>query len=261
MRVVAHPVTALLLSVGGFAALYLTPLYAGSARQPALHQLVHLHFLLAGYLFVWVVAGPDPAPRRPSVPARLVVLGVAVAGHAVLSQLLYAGAYVRVDVPLEQRLGGATLMYYGGDIAELLVAVALVLTWKRGRSGQRLRAVRRAPHDRLPVGPEHLVEPELPTRVDGALLAGGPGVVDQPGATVLLDHRRVSGSRRAAGRAQDRVLRRLAARTGGRVTDRVPLRVGLLVVGVGRVEQEQPLRPAPEERPLDDRALPRRRSA
>lgn len=46
------------------------------------------HVFTAGYLFAWVIAGPDPAPRRPSVPARLVVLGVAVAGHAVLSQLL-----------------------------------------------------------------------------------------------------------------------------------------------------------------------------
>ncbi|MEV5893244.1 DUF2243 domain-containing protein [Nonomuraea fuscirosea] len=36
-------------------------------------------------------AGPDPAPRRPSVPTRLVVLGVAVAVHAGLSQLMYAG--------------------------------------------------------------------------------------------------------------------------------------------------------------------------
>jgi len=133
LRPVAHPVTALLLTVGGFAALYATPLYTVVAGRPALHNLMTAHFVLAGCLFVWVIAGPDPAPRRPSVPARLVVLGVAVAAHAIVSQLLYAGVIAPVDVATAQRQGAATLMYYGGDIAELLVAAALVSGWRPAR--------------------------------------------------------------------------------------------------------------------------------
>nr|BFE79121.1 hypothetical protein GCM10020093_017220 [Planobispora longispora] len=78
-RLLAHPVTALLLTLGGLAALYCTPLYGLAAATPWIHHLVHAHFLLSGYLFAWAIAGPDPAPHRPSVPARLVVLGVAVA--------------------------------------------------------------------------------------------------------------------------------------------------------------------------------------
>jgi putative membrane protein len=84
------------------AVLYFPPLYTATTTGPVLHHLVPAHFLAAGYLFAWVIAGPDPAPRRPSVPARLVVLGVAIAGHAVLSQLLYAGAFVQVSVPTDQ---------------------------------------------------------------------------------------------------------------------------------------------------------------
>lgn len=133
LRPVAHPVTALVLSVGGFAALYVTPLYTVTADRPALHTLMTVHFLLAGCLFAWVIAGPDPAPRRPSVPARLVVLGIAVAAHAILSQLLYAGVMAPTEIPTPQRQGGATLMYYGGDITELLVAAALVATWRPTR--------------------------------------------------------------------------------------------------------------------------------
>ena len=102
--------------------------------NPVLYHLVHAHFLAAGYLFAWVIASPDPAPRRPSVPARLVVLGVAIAGHAVLSQLLYAGAFVQVPVPADQFRGAGELMYYGGDIAELLLALALVTTWRLHRT-------------------------------------------------------------------------------------------------------------------------------
>ena len=136
VHLVANAVSASALNLGGLAVLYLTPLYAATTRSPVLQHLVHMHFLAAGYLFAWVIAGPDPAPRRPSVPARLVVLGVAIAAHATLSQLMYAGALVDIPVPPDERRGGAALMYYGGDIAELMLAFALIATW-RGRPAHR----------------------------------------------------------------------------------------------------------------------------
>lgn len=123
----------------GDSVLYFTPLYAATTVHPVLHHLVHVHFLAARYLFAWVVAGPDPAPRRPSVPARLVVLGVAITGHAVLAQLLYAGVFVQVPEPVAQVRAGADLMYYAGDIAELLLALALVSTWRPRRKPARSR--------------------------------------------------------------------------------------------------------------------------
>ncbi|MEU4626458.1 cytochrome c oxidase assembly protein [Actinoplanes sp. NPDC023801] len=135
VHAVANPVVALTLNLGGIAVLYLTPLYAATVRDPALHLLVHVHFLLAGYLFAWVVAGPDPAPRRPAVPVRLVILGVAIAFHAIFSQLMFAGLFVDLPVPRAEREGGAELMYYGGDIAELLLAAALVTRWRPRRQG------------------------------------------------------------------------------------------------------------------------------
>ncbi|TDD55331.1 cytochrome c oxidase assembly protein [Nonomuraea terrae] len=134
LHVLANPVTALVLSVGGMVVLYCTPLYRHTAGNAWLHEAVHAHFLLSGCLFAWVIAGPDPAPRRPSVPARLVVLGVAIAVHAVLSQLMYAGLLVDLPVPDEQRRGAAEIMYYGGDLAELLLAVALATGWRPRRA-------------------------------------------------------------------------------------------------------------------------------
>jgi putative membrane protein len=139
IRLLAHPVTALGLTVGGLVVVYFTPLYSRTTTDPVAHHLVHLHFLLSGYLFAWVIAGPDPAPRRPSVPLRLVVLGVAVAAHAVVSQLMYAGAGVNIPVPPPDRRDGATIMYYGGDAAELLLALALVTTWRPRRPDRRQR--------------------------------------------------------------------------------------------------------------------------
>lgn len=137
---IAHPVVALTLNVGGMGALYFSPLYEVMLESPAVHLLVHVHFLAAGCLFAWVIAGPDPGPRRPSVPARLVVLGVAITVHATLSQLLYAGLFVSLPVSSQELRGGAELMYYGGDIAELLLAFALVSAWKPRRSAAATRA-------------------------------------------------------------------------------------------------------------------------
>jgi putative membrane protein len=137
VHILAHPVTALVLSTRGMAVLYYTPLYRHTTTNGWLHAAVHLHFLLSGCLFAWVIAGPDPAPRRPPVPARLVVLGGAIAVHAGLSQLMYAGIAVDLPVPGDQRRGAAEIMYYGGDLAELLLALALVLGWKPARSTRR----------------------------------------------------------------------------------------------------------------------------
>ncbi|MGP4104583.1 cytochrome c oxidase assembly protein [Nonomuraea sp. KM90] len=137
VHAVANPVTALVLSAGGMVVLYGTPLYRHTTANGWLHLAVHAHFLLSGYLFAWVIAGPDPAPRRPPVPARLVVLGVAIAVHAGLSQLMYAGIGVDLPVPEEQRRGAAEIMYYGGDLAELLLGVALTLGWKPARNVRR----------------------------------------------------------------------------------------------------------------------------
>lgn len=131
LRLVANPVAALILDLGGMAVLYFTPLYRAMTASPALHHLVHLHFLAAGCLYAWVIAGPDPAPHRLPVAARLVVLGAAVIIHSVLSQLLYAGFGVAVPAPAEQLQQSAELMYYGGDIAEMLLAFALVTSWPR----------------------------------------------------------------------------------------------------------------------------------
>jgi putative membrane protein len=136
MHLLAHPITALLLSSGGLAALYLTPLYAATTTSEPLHALVHVHLVASGYLFAWAIAGPDPSPGRATVRTRLVVLGVAVAVHAVVAQLLYAGLLVQVHEPVAEMQAAGNLMYFGGDVAELLLAVALLLAWKprRGRS-------------------------------------------------------------------------------------------------------------------------------
>jgi putative membrane protein len=132
VQVVSHPVTALVLSAGGTVLVYATPLYAASTENEALHVLIHAHFFLAGCLFARAVAGPDPDPHRAPVLVRLVVLGVGIVVHASLAQVMYAGLLDLPGDPSQVR-GGAELMYYGGDIGELLLALAVLTTWRPAR--------------------------------------------------------------------------------------------------------------------------------
>lgn len=130
----SHPAVGILANLGGLGLLYFTPLFTMMERHPGIHHLVHLHFFLAGCLFTYAIGGPDPGPHRPSVPSRLVFLGIAIAGHAVLAQLLYGGFGVRLgELAPDERRAGADLMYYGGDVAELLLAVVLLSTWRPRR--------------------------------------------------------------------------------------------------------------------------------
>jgi putative membrane protein len=148
LGVLTNPWVALVPSAGGLVVLYFTPLYAASTTDETLHRLVHLHLLASGCLFAWAVAGPDPSPHRASVRTRLVVLGVSIAVHSSVAQLVYAGILVRVREPVVEMQSAGSLMYFGGDIAELLLALALLVTWRpvpRSASRSVSRAVSEGP--------------------------------------------------------------------------------------------------------------------
>lgn len=136
-RTLAHPITGLILSVGGLSVVLLTPLYAAG---PVVAQAVQVHYLAAGCLLTWSLVGLDPSPHRARMPMRVGVLVAAAAGHAVLAKHLYAeagpmAAKLATGAPVLE--SAAMLMYYGADLAELLLAVVLFSSWY-ARRGRRL---------------------------------------------------------------------------------------------------------------------------
>ncbi|WP_128253127.1 cytochrome c oxidase assembly protein [Falsirhodobacter deserti] len=134
LRILTHPLTAALLDIGGMFVLYLTPLFAISMQDPVLHILLHVHFVLAGYLFTWSIAGPDPAPHRPGLKMRMLVLFLATAAHGILSKIMYGYGFPHgTHAPLAQVEAAALWMYYGGDLAEALLAAMLLVIWLRRR--------------------------------------------------------------------------------------------------------------------------------
>lgn len=133
MRFVSHPISALVLNIGGMYVLYLTPLYSASLHNQTLHYGIHVHFLVAGYLFCWaILAEPDVSPHRLSLRFRLGVLFASIATHSLLGKLMYGYGWPRgTGHSLEEVQAAAQLMYYGGDLAEVLLAVVLLTLWLR----------------------------------------------------------------------------------------------------------------------------------
>jgi putative membrane protein len=129
VRVLTHPIPAALLTVGGLWLLYATPLYGAMHADPLLLTAVHLHVFAAGYLFAFSVAGQDPAPHRPSFAVRGIVLVAAIVAHSVLAKYLYA--HPPTGVSAADAAAGSQLMYYGGDVLELALIVALGAAWYR----------------------------------------------------------------------------------------------------------------------------------
>ncbi|WP_051359875.1 cytochrome c oxidase assembly protein [Adhaeribacter aquaticus] len=133
-RILSHPFIALLLNMGGMYILYLTPLYNQMLSKPYLHAVMHIHFLMAGYLFTWSIIGSDPVPYRSSFTTRKFILFISIASHAFLSKFMYAYLYPQSSPhAAEQIQEAAKLMYYWGDLSELLLTILLFTSWYQSR--------------------------------------------------------------------------------------------------------------------------------
>ena len=141
VAVATHPLVAWSVFAGSLAVLYFSPLFELSLRNILVHDVVHLHFVVSGCLFAWLVVGVDPLPRRPAFGVRLLAVVLALPLHALLgvallgSRHLLAGDWYAAqarsggDAALaDQQLGGG-LLWMGGDLVGLLVAGVVVVQW------------------------------------------------------------------------------------------------------------------------------------
>lgn len=127
MRLINHPPVTATLHIGGLWLLYTTDLYHRMHQSFALHFIVHLHMILAGYLFTASMIYMDPVPHRTSFAYRTFVLLVALTGHGILSKYIYA--HPPAGVPAAQAEAGSLIMYYGGDLVDLVLIFILFLQW------------------------------------------------------------------------------------------------------------------------------------
>ncbi|MEV0645134.1 cytochrome c oxidase assembly protein [Phytomonospora sp. NPDC050363] len=172
VRFVSHPLIALALYVASLYMMYFTGVFGWAMASHAGHLLMLAHFLTVGSLFFWLLIGPDPAPREVPYPARILMMFVAVAFHAIFgltimqsTDLLAADWYNAIarpwgDSPIEDQRAGGGIAWAFGEAPSLVVLIAVLVQWSRSedREGRRLdRAAKRAEETGRPEEDPHEV--------------------------------------------------------------------------------------------------------
>jgi cytochrome c oxidase assembly factor CtaG/putative copper export protein len=159
LAVLGNPVVAAVIFFGSLITFYFSPLFELALRTHTGHVLMTTHFLLAGYLFAWVLVGIDPGPKRWPPSLRLVILfatisfhaffGVALTtGSALLAPTFYQGLHLpwAVDLLADQRNGGA-VAWAVGELPTLILAMLVTLAWVRSDAAETTRLDRQADRD------------------------------------------------------------------------------------------------------------------
>jgi putative membrane protein len=135
------PPLAAVLDVGGLWVLYRTPLFAATHHHTWLHVAVHVHVVTAGLLFSAAICQLEPLRHRHGLGLRAATLVAASAAHAVLAKSLYGTPPPGTAFPAGDVRTGAELMYYGGDLVEVGLAVVIAVQWylAGGRALERAR--------------------------------------------------------------------------------------------------------------------------
>jgi len=153
-KILINPIVGAALVFGSPFVLYMTGLYQVSLEHDWLHDLMHVHFLLAGCIFFWPIIGVDPVPGRLPYPMRLILVVVSLPAHAFLGisimmqKTLIAGSYYEAlgrpwGVSLhEDQVTGGGILWAAGDLVGLLVFGALLWQWSQADDREAARVDR-----------------------------------------------------------------------------------------------------------------------
>jgi putative copper resistance protein D len=149
--VLTNPITALALFDGSLFVLYFTDLFGNLMQSHAGHLFMNLHFLLAGYLFFYVIIGIDPNPRKIPHLFRIVILFAAMSIHAFFAIALLAtttlidkGFYGSLNTPwlgdlLADQHAAGSIAWGMGEVPIILALIATFIQWMRDDSREAKR--------------------------------------------------------------------------------------------------------------------------
>ncbi len=153
----SHPVVAAVVFAGSMIAFYYTPLFGQALRTHLGHELMMIHFLLAGYLFASALVGIDPGPKRIAHPLRLLLLFATMGFHAffgvaiIAQEALFEASWFSslgwgIDVLADQRTGGS-IAWGIGEVPTLVIALVVAVQWSRSDDREAKRSDRAADRD------------------------------------------------------------------------------------------------------------------
>ncbi|GGL36574.1 bifunctional copper resistance protein CopD/cytochrome c oxidase assembly protein [Phycicoccus endophyticus] len=159
MRVLANPVVAAALFFFSLAVFYFSGLFELALTTHTGHLLMMAHFLLTGYLFVWVMIGIDPGVPRWSPLMLLVILFATVSFHAFFgvvltgsTTLLAPDFFTTIDLPwmtdpLADQHTAGEIAWGIGEAPTLVLAVVVAAQWFRRETLETARRDRQADRD------------------------------------------------------------------------------------------------------------------
>jgi cytochrome c oxidase assembly factor CtaG len=140
-----NPYVVVAAAYGTMLVYFLSPFYNFSLEHPAVHDLTHLHFLVSGALFWWLVVGRDPSRWRLSYPAKLGLLAVGIPVNAILGVSL-TGATASI-APHFHSLGdthvGGSVLWVVGELTSLIAMGIVLYQWMQYEEREAVRADRR----------------------------------------------------------------------------------------------------------------------
>ena len=142
VRIITFPLVTWLLFALAMWGTHFSPIFNQSLEEPAVHQLEHAFYLVAGCLFWWPVVALDPSPWRMSEPARILYtflqmpqnsfLGLAIISATAPLYAHYATLSRDWGPPvLEDQMMAGALMWVVGDVVFLIAILGIVLSWMR----------------------------------------------------------------------------------------------------------------------------------
>lgn len=171
IQVLGHPLVAWVLFTLSLYALYFSPLFDLTLRNQWVHDLVHLHFILAGLLFWWPVVGIDPTRWRLHHLARVLYVFLMVPFHAFLGVAIMGsghllapalGQFVRDwgPTPLHDQQAGGAIMWGAGDVISVASVIAILAAWAQHEEKVAAREDRRLARARAAAAAQAQAEAE-----------------------------------------------------------------------------------------------------
>ena len=146
VEVITNPVFVLVVFSVTMVGYFLTPFYQFSLEHPLLHDVTHLHFLIAGCLYWWLVVGIDPSRWRLSYPMKLGFLAVDIPVGTLLGLGLTQTneSIAPLFHSLSDTHAGGSILWILGEIFTFLAMGIVVIQWMRADVREAARADRRA---------------------------------------------------------------------------------------------------------------------
>lgn len=154
-RVVSFPPVTFVLFIASPWVLYFSGWYEVTLRSGALHDVLHLHFVVVGCLFFWPLLGLDPVPGRVAYPFRMLMVFATLPFHAFLGvtimtmDTLIGGDWYRSLERLwppspaaDQHIAGG-ILWASGDLVGLVFFAVLFVQWIRESQREAQRVDRR----------------------------------------------------------------------------------------------------------------------